>query len=666
MSLMSFVMVGWGCLVGVDQDALPRSAPADLPRLREMLQDRQHPRQQSQAALLLIQHPSPDAAEIIRQGLLKREDQEVFLVLTDALAVVRDARFNKELLGALASDRPVARQAAAETLALLADDELIGRLHQQVENNKLDLALRQAALTTLGQSNRKAAAWALLQQLVSDQEAIRLAAAEALKNLTGLTFGTDIEKWRVWWKPRQDLSEDRWLEERLGYQASRARRLASDLERSRSQVVRLHQQLYDRMAGPDRLGQVQAVMDHEDAAVRSLAVAWSLELYQAAEAVGQRALADSLLKLSNDPVHEVQRAAVLGLGRVQKVRAFDRLHALVDHPNPSIRSAALRGLAQQATSTSPETAKYVAGLRSRVVPALQKALEDPALEVVIEAAEDLGGLGVPEAGPVLTALLRHSSEQVRKAAAQALERVASPAILDDLLKALADKEVTVRFSLVGATGRAAMDPRGLGEAQRTKLLVRLEELLARDPDAGVRSRAATVLGECAGPALLITLWERVIAAEDVRVQDKAWSAILSIMGRHGKIELLNEWDHILAEAKQDQRRLQLLSATYDIWKRKDDNSLVIPAMEALIQAQLDQGKWADALPLVKELLHRPANDADKERRLRWLLVVGEQSLKDGKNAETRQVLLEAQPFLAEMTGLSKDFENLQRKIQGKN
>src|SRR5204863_2809150 len=137
--------------------------------------------------------------------------------------------------------------------------------------------------------------------------------------------------------------------------------------------------------------------------------------------------------------------------RVPDGRAFDRLRFLLQRGPSPVRAAAARSLAQQARGNGAEAQER----QRQVVPPLQKALEDPALEVVVEAAEDLGALGVPEAGPVLTALLRHPSEPVRQTAAQALERVADAGILAGLLQALDDPAVNVRFSLVGALGHAA-------------------------------------------------------------------------------------------------------------------------------------------------------------------------------------------------------------------
>src|SRR5206468_1024268 len=123
---------------------------------------------------------------------------------------------------------------------------------------------------------------------------------------------------------------------------------------------------------------------------------------------------------------------------------------LLEQGATPVRAAAARALAQRSHGTGAE-----AWVRQRqVIPALQKALDDSALEVVAEAAEGLGALGLPEAGPVLAVLLHHPSQQVRQTAALALERVADGSILDNLQEALDDPVVTVRFSLVAALSHA--------------------------------------------------------------------------------------------------------------------------------------------------------------------------------------------------------------------
>jgi HEAT repeat protein len=274
----------------------------------------------------------------------------------------------------------------------------------------------------------------------------------------------------------------------------------------------------------------------------------------------------------------------------------------------------------------------------------------------------LGALGVTEAGPVLLGLLRHPSESVRQTAAQALERVADAGVLSGLLDALDDPNVTVRFSLIGALGHGSADTDNVTEEQRKRLLAKLETVLLRDADPGVRSRAATVLGEVGSAATLTSLWRCVLAGEEGRVQEKAWAAILEIVGRSNNLQLLQEWDRTLAATKQGSRRTQLLTDTAARWaKRPETKTISDAALEMLAKAQLEQGKWQAALPVVRELLSRPVGEAEISQRLRLLLTVGEQALAEGNKAETLRVVQEASAYLPKTGALTDAFEKLAKQ-----
>src|SRR5262249_33015409 len=214
----------------------------------------------------------------------------------------------------------------------------------------------------------------LLDLLSCDNETVRTDAAAALTNLTGQANGLDLDKWGKWWELHKDQTEARWLAERLAYQSARSMRLGNDLERARAQIVRLHQQLYARLPPTERFAHIQAATDSEDAVVRGLAVAWSVELLPNADALRLPPLTDVLLRLSQDGSLDVQRAAVLALGSTADARAVDRLRTLLSQGSVPVRAAAARALAQQVRNTTaePET------LRKQVVPLLQKALDDPA------------------------------------------------------------------------------------------------------------------------------------------------------------------------------------------------------------------------------------------------------------------------------------------------
>lgn len=651
MSVLQSLVLGLGVLwPGADPGA------ADPATLREALHDRDQPRRQSQAALLLIQSTAPEAETIVRQGLKPTDAPEVFLALAEAIRLRQDGRFVEELVAALGNGSPLLRQAAAETLASLLNVDLVQRLRSLAEDPHKDVALRQAAVLALGRSCRRQAGVVLLDLLSSESEVIRKSAAAGLADLTGQGYGVDLDRWRNWWERHKDLPGERWLEERLAYQTARSQRLESDLERARARILRLHQELYARLPAMERLAYIQSAADSEDAAVRSLAVAWAVEVMSSADVQSQRTLADLVIRLSRDGATEVQYAAVLALGRIADPRAFERLRLLLAHETVAVRVAAVRSLAQQARAGGSEAS------RNQIIPLLQRMLEDPALEVVIGAAEDLGALGVAEASPVLTSLLRHSSTSVRQAAAQALERVAGPPSFDNLLAALNDPMVKVRFSVIGALGHAAGDGSKLTAPQREQLVSRLEAMLQRDSDPSVRSRAATVLGECALPSILPALWQRVLATEDSRVQEKAWSAIIEVLGRTADFELVLAWDRKLAQARQPARRLQLLSELLARWQKRDDaRTLVTSTEELLIPVQLEQSKWAAAYPLVRDLLAQPGNEMDVDRRLHWLLTIGQQAQKESNPSEAQRVVQDAEPFLAGRDALAAEFKRLEKQ-----
>ena len=193
--------------------------------------------------------------------------------------------------------------------------------------------------------------------------------------------------------------------------------------------------------------------------------------------------------------------------------------------------------------------------------------------------------------------------------------------------------MTVRFSLVGAPGHIAGDGRGLTDIERTRLLARLESVLLRDTDPGVRSRAATVLGQCGAASILPVLWQRVIATEDGRVQEKAWAALVEIIVRSASRDLLLEWDLRLTEAKQGPRRLQSIGrgARRLAEKGRDKGPGRIHG-DVPGPGTTGAREMGSCVPLLRDLLARPGTEIEVEQRLRLLLAAGEQGAERGQSA----------------------------------
>jgi HEAT repeat protein len=646
----------------------PRSSPGtgtgtDRPLavagLREQLFNRQDPPGQSQAALLLVQDPSAEAASIVREALARWDRPDVVLALASAVRLQRDGRFVEPLLKALHSEQANLRSAAAETLARLDGPGLIQKLHGLAEEPTAGVPARQAAIAALGKTGHKAAVPALLSLLTSDLPALRQAAAAALEELTGLDHGSNIAAWQAWWSRHKDLDDATWLSSRNALFVERTRRLQSDLQRAETEILRLQQQLYARTPRADRVSHFRQLAQNEYPIVRAQAVAWIVETLAEAQASETKSLCDLLLTFSEDGVEAVQRQAVLALEKVDDPRARERLLHLLRQGSAEVRAAAARSLGRYRAADKDGGADAAT---PQVIAALQDALGDPSLAVVGEAAESLGTLGARQAAPLVAGLLRHPADSVRQAAARALERLPDPALLETLDAACADPVPGVRFHAVGALGRLGQAD-NLDPKQRTHLLRRLEQVLVHDGDPGVRSRAATVLGDLGSAAQLPVLWERVTATEDARVQVKAWAAFVDILARLGNWSLLQQWDQTLSKQQEHTRRIELLLEIRSRWARNEATRPQVDAVTAtLIQALLVLKKWNQAAPLVLEQVRRAPSEAELQRRLRWLVAVGSQALEEGKPQETLRLLREVEDLMPGLGGdLGAEFDLLRQR-----
>lgn len=640
---------------------VPEPAP-DPFRLREALALKDNPVVQAQAALALVRHPDREAAIIVKKGLEQVEEENAFIALAHAVAIEKDPRFREELYKAMAAGKANVRQAAAEAVSAQMEPAVVDKMRDFLLDPRVPEPTRMLAAWALGRSLRKAAFEPLLAALQDRQPSeMRQSIAQALEQLTGQELGTDPGRWQQWWEKHKSETNERWLEQRLAYQSSRIQRLEGDLESARGQTLRLHQQLYARLTPAERMALLPSLVEQNDPAIRSQAATWCQEALVGADPSQAKTLADMLLRLSKDSDPTVSRSGALGLGRLADARARERLAELVRSPVLGIRTAAVRGLAQQARlPINQEEAT-----RRFILNPIIMALDDPSIEVVVEAAEDLGTLGLPEAVPVLGRLLAHPQEAVRKISAQALERVADLSVIEPILRAMDDPLPLVRFSLVGAMAQILGTVKDIPPTDQLRLQARLEVVLLRDGDPGVRARAATALGEVGGPALLAILWRAVSTSDDSRVQDKAWAAMLEILGKSADPTKVLEWDRTLAEGGLTQRRLALLVEMANRWqKRTDAKTLMDPLREPLIATALSLGKWQTALGPLRELLSTQAAEQLTQTRLRQWLIACSQAIADGNGAEAIKLLREVEPLLGKDTPLGRQAEELAKKAKG--
>jgi hypothetical protein len=296
-----------------------------------------------------------------------------------------------------------------------------------------------------------------------------------------------------------------------------------------------------------------------------------------------------------------------------------------------------------------------------VLPALQNALSDPALEVVVEAAEDLGSLGVPAAVPLLAGLLKHKEVAVRKTAAQALERIADIAVLEELLAGLEDLDVGVRLGILGAVSRAVNQSKAIKEDDKLRLQSRMEIILLKDPDAGVRARSATLLGEFGTVSHLATLWKAAVAEGDPRIQEKSWQAFLEILSKSKNLKLINEWN-VIVRKDAPLRRVNFLVELLGKMQPATMNPKIelAPVRELLVQCGIENQKWLPAWSALREL-PQALEPEEIEKRLSLLFQIAEIALKEQAAPDVLQMVDFARPLFVGRKKLQADFEELYRK-----
>jgi len=626
---------------------------SDIARLRELLADKKQPQLQAQAAYLILQQQTPLATETVKQYLRDPRNVEVFTAFAGAIKLRRDGRFSEELIEALSIELPAVRLAAAEALGASVDGKATFKLKQIAENNRSEDNIRQQAIIALGKTGKKNAAETLLKLFIDPKESIRQTSRQALAELIGEDLGRDSVTWQLWFDERKNLSVEVWLEERLAQRNAKLTRLEGELDSSRNRNRTLYQQLYSRLGPTEKIPFFQGLLDHEDPAVRLLLTGWL------AEALGEESYrkpaGEMLLSFSRDPIEEVRRQAVLGLGRWNDKACLNRLLLIIQSDQTAVRAAAARSLAMQAKGNDGAARMVL------VLPALQNALSDPALEVVVEAAEDLGSLGVPAAVPLLAGLLKHKEVAVRKTAAQALERIADIAVLEELLVGLEDPDVGVRLGILGAVSRAVNQAKAIKEDDKLRLQSRMEIILLKDPDAGVRARSATLLGEFGTVSHLATLWKAAVAEGDPRIQEKSWLAFLEILSKSKDLKLINEWN-VIVRKEAPLRRVNFLVELLGKMQPATMNPKIelAPVRELLVQCGIENQKWLPAWSALREL-PQALEPEEIEKRLGLLYQIAEIALKEQAAPDVLQMVDFARPLFVGRKKLQADFEELYRK-----
>ena len=394
-------------------------------------------------------------------------DVDKRLLVVTALPEFRDAGAVKPLLGALADDSYLVREAAAEALGKLGDARAIAPLIDRLAD---DLTVRvfgisQEATTTA--LDRIDPAW-------RESEAARAALPALLRRLND--------------------------EDPIGREVA-----AAALGELRDPLA--VEPLVARLVDNATTSVYGTVREAATAALERIDPVWR-------ESEAARAAVPALLRRLDDE-YEVRKVAAEALAELRDVRAVAPLIDRLNDNDPVIRKVAAEALERIDPAWRESEAVRMA------VPALLRRLEDGSYDIREAATEaleriDLGWWESEVARAAAPALLRRLNDEdlfEQNAAAETLGKLGDVRAIAPLIEKLNDRSSTVRRAAAAALERIDSSWRG-SEAARMAVPALLRRL--SDDDESVRWVAAEALGELGDARAVAPLIDRLNDDDYVR------------------------------------------------------------------------------------------------------------------------------------------------------
>ncbi|MFH0943880.1 MAG: HEAT repeat domain-containing protein, partial [Planctomycetota bacterium] len=368
------------------------------------------------------------------------------------------------------------------------------------------------------------------------------ASAEALSEILGVSFGTDVARWREFWDGCAGKSRDRILEETLARTRSEHR---EQIEGKNREIVRLKREM-----DANNPAALLADLNHELAGVRTFAAElllrgpgeWNLEparpvVIQRLESGEEPEALDvamlQLLRLVDSKAGrsgpEAQRDGLIvrHLGSKSTAKVVAAVQAAESFPVGQIRDEVLRllnDLSQRALEEEARVALVEACAEGKLTlkaardPLVSLVFHDPSARVRRAAVSALGSLKIADTRDDLArALLEDTDWQVRRRAATALGKVSSEPAIEPLVRALDDSKPEVRSEVVTVLSSIP------GEAVVTALSNRL----IREDVANVRATLVRALGQLGSAAALPALCHAALSVpvENGSAPDPAVAAV---------------------------------------------------------------------------------------------------------------------------------------------
>ncbi len=508
----------------------PASSPAEaeLDELARLVTGNNTPDARLLGARKLLENGSDAAVERITEVLRGASDPLAKRTICEAIADSFAAGANGQSTPPRGLLAPVADLLGTQPEL----NDLVVHALRRFSTDAVIETLRAVALDTTATEQKRHAAVAALGTMGDDLRAVGALVGlldvnpivpppivlEALSEATGVRH-IDAAAAVSWWQGRKSMKPLQWLREVNERRIDETRRLRGEMDDLTRRLVAASREAYLRSSEAQQPDRLMEFLDDQLFSIRHL----GLELINA-RITDRKEIAPQirtrLLDLLIDADARIRRAAALLIGDVRPPRATDQLiDALAREEQPAVRAAEAVALGRL-----DEPA---------VISALVQALDDPAPEVVSEAAWSLGMLTRPGRAAqeptdrVVDALhsrfdrIPAADEALRAKFLEAMAQIGAEAF-SSIYSQVLDASESPKLRAAAIAGLAGLrDPAAAMEIRRW----------AGDADAQVRMAVVQALHRCGeAPQDLSILERRMNAAEepDPIVRERAWDAYLKL------------------------------------------------------------------------------------------------------------------------------------------
>lgn len=562
----------------------------------------------SSACISLLGLNLPDVYELLIDILTNSTNDDVRISLIKAFSFTGDDKALEALIELLESENKTIQIASANALGNMRTKTSIEKMISVLLNDKNPIDSRILIAGALAKTRSREAVEPLINLLESDNNDLRIAARNALVEITKQSGGNTNVFWQEWWDKNKVKTREQWLEDivdKLEEDIKKLRSLNSEL---RTEIARKTIKILETKK---EKGNIEPFLDAIKSEYPEVRIFAAKELANHKDPVIVKIFVDLIL----DDNADIRALAAKVLGEIGDMSGFSPLILALQDKDAKVRESAARALGKLGSS------KAVTGLLS--------VLKDKENSVICAAVEALGEIRANESVEPLISLLSNEYPTVKESAIVALGKIKDNRATEPLINSLKDNEERIRWYAADSLGK-------IGDQKATLPLI----TLLSDKSARVRESAVTALGQI-GDKKAVESLIKLLKDEDNRVAEKAADVLSAI--EYENFETLDNIANVFYTKGDYKRSIEMLEKQINSFKDLPEYA------DALWQSKLKLAKsyfmlknCQKAIQIYEELITQFEDDI----KLKHELV---QCLKEAKQSDKLLTFLSLW-----VTNLSKD------------